>query len=44
MGIVKLTTFLEERFGIETVDDDMVPENFESLRALCAFVERKRGA
>jgi acyl carrier protein len=44
MGIVKLTAFLEDRFGIETDDDDLVPENFESLAALCAFVERKRGA
>jgi acyl carrier protein len=44
MGIVRLVAFLEERFAIETGDDDMVPENFESLAALRAFVERKRGA
>jgi acyl carrier protein len=44
MGILKLVTFLEEAFGIETDDDDMVPENFESLAALCSFVERRRGA
>ena len=33
MGILKLVTFLEQRFGIETVDDDLVPENFESIDA-----------
>jgi acyl carrier protein len=44
MGILKLVSFLEETFGIETDDDDMVPENFESLAALCAFVERRRSA
>jgi acyl carrier protein len=44
MGIMKLVAFLEARFGIATVDDDLVPENFESLETLCAFVERKRGA
>ena len=44
MGILKLVAFLEERFDIETDDDDMLPENFESLTALCAFVERKRSA
>jgi acyl carrier protein len=44
MAILKLVGFLEEAFGIETDDDEMVPENFETLAALCAFVERKRGA
>jgi acyl carrier protein len=43
MGIMKLVTFLEERFGIEAVDDDLVPENFGSIELLRAFVERKRG-
>jgi acyl carrier protein len=44
MGILKLVTFLEDTFGIETSDDDMVPENFETLAALCAFVERRQRA
>jgi acyl carrier protein len=42
MGILKLVTFLEERFGIQTVDDDLVPENFESIAHMRDFVERKR--
>jgi acyl carrier protein len=42
MGILKLVEFLEEKFGIETADEEMVPENFESLEALSAFVQRKR--
>jgi len=42
MGILKLVTFLEERFGIEAIDDDLVPENFASIETLAAFVERKR--
>ena len=42
MGILKLVTFLEQRFGIETVDDDLVPENFESIGHMRDFVERKR--
>jgi acyl carrier protein len=44
LGILKLVGFLEERFAIQSVDDDLVPENFESLATLCAFVERKRNA
>ena len=42
MGILSLVSFMEARFGIRTSDDDMVPENFETLEALRAFVERKR--
>ena len=42
MGILSLVTFLETRFGIKTTDDDLIPENFETLHALKAFVERKQ--
>jgi acyl carrier protein len=42
MGILKLVTFLETRFGIKTSEEDMIPENFETLETLRAFVERKR--
>ncbi|MGE5307760.1 MAG: acyl carrier protein [Deltaproteobacteria bacterium] len=41
MGIVQLTEFMEKRFGIRVMDDEMVPENFQNLRALADFVERK---
>ncbi len=42
MGILMLATFLEERFAIEVRDEEIVPENFGSLAALTAYVERKR--
>jgi acyl carrier protein len=44
MGILSLVAFMETRFGIKASEDDMVPENFETLEALRAFVERKRSA
>lgn len=44
MGLLKLVTFLESRYGIEAGDEDMVPENFSTLEAIQAFVARKRGA
>ena len=44
LGILKLVTFLEERFGIETTDDDLVPENFATLTLIKSFVEKKCGA
>lgn len=43
MGILDLATFLEQRFDIRTTEDDLVPENFQSIAALSAFVVRKQG-
>ena len=42
MGILNLACFLETRFAIKTTEDDLIPENFETLEALRAFVERKQ--
>jgi acyl carrier protein len=43
-GFIELITFVEERFGVEVADDEMLPENFDSLRNIAGYVERKRGA
>ena len=42
LGILDLTAFLTEQFGIEVSDDDFDPDNFETFGRLIAFVERKR--
>jgi acyl carrier protein len=41
MGFVVLITFLEEKFGIKTVDEDLIEENFESINAITDFIVRK---
>ena len=41
MGILKLVVFLEETHGIKVMDEDVVPENFQSLNSIVRFVERK---
>lgn len=41
MGFILLITFLEEEFGIKTVDADLIEENFESINAVSDFVKRK---
>lgn len=41
LGILRLITFLEERFGIQVGDGDVGEENFGSLARLSTFVERK---
>ncbi len=44
MGFIMLITFLEEQFGIKTVDSDLIEENFESINAITEFIQRKKAA
>ena len=41
LGIAELVAFVETQFGIEPTDDELVPENFDSIALIAAFVERK---
>jgi acyl carrier protein len=43
LGTMELVVFLEERFGIEVTDEDLVPENFKSVNAIADFAGRKGG-
>ncbi|MGA9362880.1 MAG: acyl carrier protein [Bacteroidota bacterium] len=41
LGIMRLVLSLEKTFGIEVIEEDVVPENFQSLNSLAKFVEQK---
>ncbi|WP_062125366.1 acyl carrier protein [Geofilum rubicundum] len=41
MGFVQLVDFLESTFGISIDDTEFVEENFESLRAISHYVQKK---
>ena len=43
-GVLELVCFLETTFGIEVQDDEMLPENLDSIRAIANYVDRKLGA
>lgn len=43
-GFLELVSYLEETYGIAIADEEMVPENLDSLNAIAAFVGRKREA
>lgn len=43
-GVLELVAFVEERFGLVVADDEIVPENFDSLARVRAYVEGKRAA
>ena len=40
-GILELVNFLEEEFSINVEDDELVPENLDSINNVTAFLERK---
>jgi acyl carrier protein len=40
-GVLELVCFLESTFGIEIQDDEMLPENLDSIRAITGYVTRK---
>lgn len=42
-GILELIVFLEETYGIKVEDDELVPENLDSLLNVAQFVEQKIG-
>ena len=43
-GVLELVCFLETTFGIQVADEDMLPENLDSIRAIASYVTRKLNA
>jgi len=43
MGFVMILTYIQETFGIEVLDSDLVEENFESINAIAEFINKKQG-
>jgi acyl carrier protein len=42
-GFLELVTFLEETYGFSVADEEMIPDNLDSLDNLDAYVRRKLG-
>lgn len=42
MGILQFVNFIEAEFGVEVDDEEIVPENFETVTNVAAFVRAKR--
>lgn len=38
LGVVELVSFVEETYDIEVPDDDIVPENFDSVNNLTNYI------
>lgn len=43
LGILDVVSFMESEFSILINDEDLLPENFQTLSTLSAFVLKKNG-
>jgi len=42
-GMLELIMFLENKYGIRIADEELVPENLDSVQNIAGFIERKTG-
>ena len=43
-GILELIFFIEETFGFGVEDDELIPENMDSLQNIARFIDRKQNS
>ena len=42
MGVLELVSFIEKQYRIAVSEDEMMPENFDTVDAIAAFVSRRQ--
>jgi len=43
-GMLEIVMFIEEQLGVQMMDEEMIPENLDSVNKIATFVECKRQA
>lgn len=43
-GVLEVVAFLESELGVTVEDEEMLPQNLDSVAAMVAFVTKKKGA
>jgi acyl carrier protein len=41
LGVLDLVSFVEQEFSVQVADEELVPENFQTIDRIAAFVESK---
>ena len=41
LALLRLITFIEEKFGVTVEDEEVVPENFETINIIKGMIESK---
>ncbi len=42
MGVLELVGFIEEEFGVSMDDEELIPENLDSVNRIVAYLARKK--
>ncbi len=42
-GVMELVAFVEDKFKVCVEDEDIVPDNFDSVSKLASYIRRKNG-
>lgn len=40
-GVLELVAFIEEKYGITVEDEELIPENLDSIRNIAEFIRQK---
>jgi len=43
-GVLELVQYIEETWDLKVKDEDMVPENLDSIARLVAYIQKKKAA
>jgi acyl carrier protein len=41
LGVLEIVTMLQQEYSLEINDDELTPENFESVRSIAQFVNQR---
>ena len=42
LSLLKTAEYIEEEFGIEINENDMIPENFQDMNCICQMISNKK--
>ena len=43
-GVLELVSYLEETYELEVEDEELIPENLDSIAAVTAYIQRKQSS
>jgi acyl carrier protein len=41
LGVMELVLFIEEKFGVKVKDEELTPDNFDSVNKLANYIQRR---
>ena len=43
-GVMELVQYIESQHAIKVEDDELLPDNLDSINLICQFIDRKKGS